>query len=124
MPKVLVIDDEPTLCRLLTTLLTEEGFFVQTAAHGREGLGILQREGGWVVLLDLMMPFMDGRAVLQTLRANRALLDNNVVVLMSAAGSLTQDPQLLQEPVQAVLLKPFDLENVLAVINQVAAHTC
>ena len=117
MSKVLVIDDDPALCQLLTMLLTEEGFHVRAARNGREGLGILQQEGGWLVLLDLMMPYMDGNAVLQVLREDRVLLDGNIVVLMSA-GNMAQDPQPLQEPVQAILPKPFDLESVLTLVNQ------
>ena len=121
MSKVLVIDDDTALCRLLVTLLTEDGFQVKAARNGREGLNILQQEGCWVVLLDLMMPYMDGRAVLQVLRDDPMLLDSNAIVLMSAAGNLAQDPQLIKEPVQAILPKPFDLESVLAVVTQLAA---
>ncbi|HEY7124848.1 MAG TPA: response regulator [Ktedonobacterales bacterium] len=121
MSKVLVIDDDPALCQLLTMLLTEEGFHVKAARNGREGLGILQQEGGWLILLDLMMPYMDGNAVLQVLREDQALLDSNIVVLMSA-GNMAQDPQPLQEPVQAILPKPFDLESVLTLVNQLTSQ--
>lgn len=117
MPKVLVIDDDPALCQLLTMLLSEEGFQVRAARNGREGLSILRQEGGWLILLDLMMPYMDGNAVLQVLREDRILLNNNIVVLMSA-GNMVQDSQPLQEPVQAVLPKPFDLESVLTLVNR------
>jgi CheY-like chemotaxis protein len=117
MHKVLVIDDDPALCQLLTMLLTEEGFQVKAARNGREGLNILQQEGEWVILLDLMMPYMDGEAVLQVLREDRALLDGNAVVLMSA-GNMAQEPQPLQEPIQAILPKPFDLETILALVKQ------
>ena len=121
MSKVLVIDDDPALCQLLTMLLTEEGFQVKAARNGREGLGILQQENGWLILLDLMMPYMDGNAVLQVLREDRALLDGNIVVLMSA-GNMAQDPQPMQEPVQAILPKPFDLESVLSLVNQLTSQ--
>jgi two-component system chemotaxis response regulator CheY len=121
MSKVLVIDDDPALCQLLTMLLTEEGFQVKAARNGREGLNILHQEGGWLVLLDLMMPYMDGNAVLQVLREDQTLLDSNIVVLMSA-GNMAQDPQPLQEPVQAILPKPFDLESVLALANQLTSQ--
>jgi CheY-like chemotaxis protein len=121
MSKVLVIDDDPALCRLLTMLLTEEGFEVKAVRNGREGLYILEQEGGWIILLDLMMPFMDGEAVLQVLRADRALLDGNLVVLMSA-GNMSQTTQVLQAPVQAILPKPFDLERVLTLVNQLASQ--
>ena len=121
MPKVLIVDDDPALCKVLTALLTDEGFQVQSARNGREGLDILRREDQWIVLLDLMMPYMDGRAVLQAMRAERILMESNKVVLMSAAGNLVHDAELLQEPAQAILSKPFEIENVLAIVNQLAS---
>lgn len=121
MAKVLVIDDDPALCQLLTMLLTEEGFQVKAARNGREGLSILQEEGGWLILLDLMMPYMDGHAVLQVLREDRKLLNDNIIVLMSA-GNMAQDQHPLQEPVQAILPKPFDLESVLTLVNQLTSQ--
>ncbi len=123
MPKVLIVDDDPALCKVLTALLNDEGFQVQSARNGREGLDILRQEGQWIVLLDLMMPYMDGRAVLQAMRAERTLMESNKVVLMSAAGNLVHDSELLQEPAQAILSKPFELESVLAIVNQLVSST-
>ena len=75
MSKILVVDDNESIREVLRLLLTGEGFFVRTARDGGEALDILQHESGWLILLDLMMPRLDGRAVLTYLRLHPDLLD-------------------------------------------------
>src|SRR5918912_3194653 len=57
---VLVVDDDPDILQTLGLCLTTEGYRVLTAANGREALDVLERERPSVILLDLMMPVMDG----------------------------------------------------------------
>jgi CheY-like chemotaxis protein len=122
MTKVLIVDDDDEIRDLLRDVLEEEGFEVDTARDGREALTILQRENGWVVLLDIMMPNVDGREVLRQLEENQRLLDNNKIALMSAGGRLAQEHHRLNNKVvQALLPKPFDLEEVLNVVQQLAS---
>ena len=121
MRKLLIVDDEPGILKLLSAILTEEGFQVQTASNGQEALSVLQQEGGWVVLLDLMMPRLSGYEVLQQLRTQPQLRDANVIVLMSAGADLQEAaPLLRQGEVQALLSKPFDLLKVLTLAQQLA----
>lgn len=122
MTKVLIVDDDDEIRYLLQDMLKEEGFQVGTARDGREALNILQRESGWVVLLDIMMPNMDGREVLRQLEENQPLLDNNRIALMSAGGRLAQERYRLDgNVVRALLPKPFDLEEVLDVVQRLAS---
>ncbi len=122
MTKVLIVDDDDEIRYLLQDMLREEGFQVGTARDGREALNILQRESGWVVLLDIMMPNMDGREVIRQLEENQSLLDNNKIALMSAGGRLAQERYRLDgNVVRALLPKPFDLEEVLDVVQRLAS---
>jgi CheY-like chemotaxis protein len=121
MRKFLIVDDEPGILQLLSAFLIEEGFQVQTARSGQEALSALQQEGGWVILLDLIMPRLSGYEVLQQLRTQPQLLDANVIVLMSAGTDLQgAAPLLMQGEVQALLTKPFDLVRVLTLAQQLA----
>lgn len=123
MPNILVVDDDASIREMLHFLLTEEGFVVQTARDGGEALDILQQESGWLILLDLMMPGLDGRAVLTYLRLHPHLLIGNRVILMSAAARWTPDYQALLTEVAAELPKPFDLDQVLSLVHELAAYS-
>jgi CheY-like chemotaxis protein len=121
MAKVLIVDDDEEIRALLQDMLSEEGYQVDTARDGQEALDRLQREGGWVILLDIMMPNVDGREVIRQLEDNHTLRDKNKVALMSAGGRLAQERMNLTSDVVAALLpKPFDLDDVLAVVSRLA----
>ncbi len=121
MAKVLIVDDDEEIRALLQDMLMEEGHQVGTARDGREALEVLQRESGWVILLDIMMPNMDGREVLRRLQADSTLRDRNKVALMSAGGRLAQERlHLTSDVVGAWLPKPFDLDDVLAVVSRLS----
>lgn len=121
MRKFLIVDDEPGMLKLLSAILTEEGFQVQTACNGLDALSVLQHEQGWVILLDLMMPRFSGYEVLQQLRTQPQLRHANSIVLMSAGADLQEAGSLLmQGEVQAILPKPFDLLTVLKLAEELA----
>lgn len=122
MAKVLIVDDDEEIRALLQDMLVEEGYQVDTARDGQEALDRLQRESGWVILLDIMMPNVDGREVIRQLEDNHALRDKNKVALMSAGGRLAQERlNLTSDVVAALLPKPFDLDDVLAVVSRLAS---
>jgi CheY-like chemotaxis protein len=121
MTKVLIVDDDEEIRTLLQDVLTEEGFAVGIARDGQEALDLLKHEGGWIILLDIMMPNVDGREVIRQLQINKTLRDKNRVALMSAGGRLAQERlHLATDVVEALLPKPFDLDDVLAVVSRLA----
>lgn len=117
MASVLVVDDEPAICTLLSVFLTTEGYHVRTAANGREALASLERgPRPDLILLDLNMPILTGREVIHTLRANQAWRSIPVVVLTaSAPGSAVMPPA---GTFSVLLHKPFDLDELLAIVNR------
>jgi CheY-like chemotaxis protein len=119
MGKVLVVDDDPAIRELLEDVLVEEGYHVVLARDGEEALDVLRREHGFLVLLDLMMPRLDGRGVIRALESQPAVRNNNRVVVMSAAERLFALSTVLQSEVVAEqIAKPFELEAMLAVVNR------
>jgi CheY-like chemotaxis protein len=114
-PLVLVVDDDPDILDAICDILDAEGYRVSRARHGREALEQVDNELPDVILLDLMMPVMDGVAFSQALRQRP---DGDVpIVVISADGN----PQRATA-VGAVgyLAKPFDIDALLA---QVAGIT-
>ncbi len=112
MPKILVIDDDPSIRSLLTDVLEVEGFAVRAAEDGFAGLRMIEADRPDCVVLDVMMPGMDGHAVLQRIRAAEDGLDLPVVMLTAAADD-AQAWQAWTEGVDYFLAKPFDPDELL-----------
>ena len=111
---VLVVDDQEAIRATLRTALDDEGFTVETAANGKEALDILERWQPCVILLDLMMPVMDGWAFREEQRRAGSTVP---VVLLSAAGRLEEHERSLGAA--AVIAKPFDIDRVISTIERV-----
>lgn len=114
--RVLVVDDDAGIRDVLVALLEDEGYEVRTANDGREGLAILEHWQPDLILLDLMMPHMDGRAFRAAQRELGRALQVPVVVI-SAARNADQVRHELGSA--ACLPKPFQIENVVEVVARV-----
>ncbi|MGA1373849.1 MAG: response regulator transcription factor [Flavobacteriales bacterium] len=84
-PTILLVDDEPDILELLAYNLAKEGFTVHTASNGREGLALAKELVPDVILLDVMMPEMDGVEACTEIRNDRTL-DHSVVAFLTARG--------------------------------------
>lgn len=111
MTTVLVVDDEVTLRELITLVLTDAGHTALTASNGAEALEVLAQEQPDVVLMDIMMPVLDGHEAVRRIRADPEL-QHVRVVLMSAA-----DPPPMDPTVSGFLPKPFRLGELLDVVS-------
>lgn len=78
---ILVVDDDPAFSAVMKDELTSEGFVVDTAKDGRSGLQKTLKDMPDLVILDLMMPFMDGLEMLREVRADERCKDINVMLL-------------------------------------------
>ncbi len=116
-PTVLIVDDEPPIRTMLVEALGLEGYPTETAANGREALDALAKGGPRVVLLDLLMKPVDGREVMQQLRANPAERARHKIILMSATHNLEGARDL---QVDGQLPKPFTLDQLLNTLTAVA----
>ncbi|HEY7126163.1 MAG TPA: response regulator [Ktedonobacterales bacterium] len=114
LPRVLVVDDDAAIRKMLVDVLSLEGFSAETARDGREALALLEASNYQVVLLDLMMPIMDGWELCRTLRERPTLRAQFSVVLMSAGEKLEQAQDLGAD---GYLAKPFDVNQLLELLE-------
>jgi CheY-like chemotaxis protein len=112
---VLVVDDETVIRAMVAEALSDEGYTVITAANGAEALELLKRHRPTAVVLDLMMPVMNGYAFLAACRAEPQSASTPVLVL-SAAPSLSE----ISAP---VMRKPFELEHLLSTVARLTARS-
>jgi DNA-binding response OmpR family regulator len=87
MAKIIFVEDEPTLQKTLCDILLKEGYDVKTASDGIAGLEMIKREKPDLVLLDLILPKMDGFTVLKKMREDAEIKDIPVMVLTNLEGT-------------------------------------
>lgn len=105
-PKILVVDDEPDVVMLIEATLRGDGFDVVKAYDGIGALDLVTSEKPDLILLDIMMPRMDGTEVRKRLLADPATADIPVIHL-SAVGDFEKQHQALAEGVTDYIVKPF-----------------
>jgi len=118
--RVLVVDDEPNLAEVVTMALRFQGFEVQTAASGREALAAVQRFKPHLMVLDVMLPDMEGFEVAARLGAQRA----GVPIVFLTARDATEDKvRGLSGGGDDYMTKPFSLEELVARIRTILRRT-
>jgi len=117
MSTILVVEDEPLIRDVLVAVLADEGYSVVTAGDGQAALEVLTREVPDLVLMDVMMPRLDGPATYRVIRSH-AHLDQLPVILMSAVAR----PMDLDPAITAFLRKPFDVDDLLPLIESVLSR--
>ncbi len=119
MPKkILAVDDEKFIVRLVQVTLERQGYQVVTANDGKEALEKVESERPDLMVLDVMMPYMDGFEVLQTLRRNPSTRDIPVIMLTAKA----QDADVFrgwQSGVDCYLTKPFNPLELVSFVNRI-----
>ena len=112
---VLIVEDDKNIAELLQLYLEKEGYAVSIAADGGQGLAKFRGEQPDLVLLDVMMPVMDGWAVCKTIRA-----ESQTPIIMLTAKSETDDKVTgLRSGADDYITKPFEMKEVLARIEAV-----
>jgi diguanylate cyclase (GGDEF)-like protein len=112
-PSLLIVDDEPDLRRILETLLHEDGYRVVTTGAGAEALALAQKQSFDLIILDLLLPDLDGFAVLGALRARPATA-LTPIILLSARDSAGEKVRGLQLGADDYVTKPFSAAELLA----------
>jgi DNA-binding response OmpR family regulator len=114
IPKILVIDDEPRILNFVGRGLRGEGFLVDVCAEGAEGLRHALAERYDLVILDLLMPGLDGTAVLRSILAKKP---QQSVIVLSALATTTSKVTALQLGAEDYLVKPFAFDELLARVH-------
>ncbi|MCW5213284.1 sigma-54-dependent Fis family transcriptional regulator [Desulfobulbus sp. TB] len=112
---VLVVDDEENMRHMLSVLLTEEGYQVETAANGQEAINLLKSRSFHFILCDIRMPTMDG---LTFLEAAQSLEHGATVIMMSAFGSVDTAIEAMKQGAYDFISKPFKTDEVVLVLKK------
>ena len=116
---VMVVDDEPDMRHLLRITLELAGYGVVEAAHGEAALEQVRRSPPQIVLTDQMMPRMNGRELIERLRADESTKAIPIVML-----SGTRAAQAGADAADAVLGKPFDPTELIVLVDRLTGKSC
>lgn len=117
-PTILVVDDDPAIRKMLVEVLSLEGYPTETAANGREALDKLPKGGPRIVLLDLLMPEVDGWGVMSALQEMPNERQRHKIILVSAWTNLERAQDLSPD---GTLTKPFTVNQLLNVLAPLSA---
>jgi len=113
---VMVVDDEPRVCQLFEKILSEEGYRVLTASGGERALAMAAEASPDLILLDIVMPGLDGVA---TLRELRKLGHRSPVIMLTAQGTLQTAREAMMLGAYDYITKPFNLDFLKSVLREV-----
>jgi len=115
-PRVVVVEDDPSIAWLIAVTLADEGYAPVVAHDGRAALRAVKEHRPDVVTLDLQLPDLDGRAVLRHLDTVGLSARQQVVIISSDAEWLTREERLA---VAGALSKPFNLGDLVRIVRDV-----
>ena len=121
MAKILVVDDDPAIRQLLTDVLEMDGHEVHLAVDGNDGLRLLELTRPDFVVLDVMMPGVDGYDVLRAIRAQEG--DPLPVLMLTAAADPASATRGWVDGVDYFLAKPFAPDAVLDLVESACGQT-
>jgi DNA-binding NtrC family response regulator len=119
MPRILVVDDAPSILRLLSQLLTEEGYEVGTAKNGEEAVKLLKTETFNLMISDLNMRPVNGA---ELLRKTRATYPEMGVIMLTAYETLYTAEQAAENGAFAYIVKPFKSAKLLDTVRRGLAY--
>jgi DNA-binding response OmpR family regulator len=114
--KILLVDDEEAIIDNLSAFLSRSGFQVMTASNGKQALALIKLESPDIVIMDVLMPEMDGRQALRQLRGEENWIP---VILLTQIGESTERAMALEEGADDYLNKPFNPHELVARIKAV-----
>ena len=113
MPRILVVDDEPDICRLIRRYAEHDGYETGGVSDGTEAVAICQKEDFDIIIMDVMMPDMDGYAACRKIRENKDI----PVLMLSARGEEYDKLFGFEVGVDDYVVKPFSPKELMARIN-------
>jgi DNA-binding response OmpR family regulator len=118
--KILVVDDEPNIVIALEYLLQREGYQVQKAYNGQQALDLLESWTPDIVVLDVMMPGMNGFEVARRLRQISAL-ELTKIIFLTAKGTQSDKESGYASGAEYYMIKPFDNDVFVSTVNEIMA---
>ncbi|MFH1836905.1 MAG: response regulator [Candidatus Omnitrophota bacterium] len=113
MKKILIIDDEPHIIKMVRSRLEANGYAVITALDGKEGLEKVEKENPDLIIVDVLMPKMDGYTFVRNLKKKRADIP---IIILTATQGMTD--LFEEEGITDQIHKPFETEELLGKIQK------
>jgi CheY-like chemotaxis protein len=120
--KLLVVDDDPDVHEMVTQLLEDSGYQIQSATDGAQAVAAVKKELPDIILLDLLMPQLDGFGVIERLRQNPETRDIPVVILTAKSLSATEEKSLDQRIYTVIQKQGLRGEALLESIARALSH--
>ena len=121
---LLIVEDDPLMQRMYQKIFTFEKYQVETASDGVEGLEKVRALKPTVVLLDVMMPKMNGLQVLEKIKADPDLKHIPVVMLTNLAGEKDAESALMKGAVKYIVKSEYDPKQIVGMVKEIiAAHS-
>jgi len=116
--KILIVDDEPDVASLLTLLLRSQGYEAVVASDGRQGLELARKENPDLIILDIMLPGLDGYKIARMLKFDESY--SHIPIIMLTAKVQEKDKALgLETGADEYLTKPFDTQLLLKKVKEI-----
>ena len=121
MHRILIIDDEPNIVLALELLMKKEGYEVRIVADGERAVQAATEFHPHLILLDIMMPGMDGYEVCQRIRTD-ALLKDVSIIMLTAKGREVEKEKGLALGADLYITKPFSTRQLVATVKEILAE--
>ena len=121
MAKILIIEDDPLMLRMYQKIFKFEGYEVTVASNGEEGIDQTRKEKPTLILLDIMMPKMNGLEVLDKLKNDPVTKKIPIVMLTNLAGSNDAEKALTLGAVKYIVKSEFDPKQVTNMVKEILA---
>lgn len=114
MSEILVVDDDPRICRNLSEILRDDGHNVEAVTSGNEALKLIEKDGFDVALIDLVMPELSGMELLAEIRRKRP---NTRVIMITAFATVENAVEAMKRGATDYVAKPFKMNEIQVVVN-------
>jgi DNA-binding response OmpR family regulator len=118
MKKILVVDDEPNIIMAVEYTLRKNGYEVFIARDGEEAIALAEKLEPDLVILDIMMPKVDGYEVLQHLKEHKTLKEATQTVIISAKQKESDVDKAMTLGAKAYIKKPFSMKKLLSTVSE------
>ena len=119
MTKILIIEDDPLMSRMYQKIFSLEGYTVEIAVDGLEGLEKTRSQKPTLVLLDIMMPKMNGIQVLEKLKLDPETKKIPVVILTNLAGSRDAENAMLKGAVKYIVKSEYEPKQIIDMVKEI-----
>jgi DNA-binding response OmpR family regulator len=116
--KIMIVDDEPNIVLALKFLMEEEGFDVQCFYDGDTAVENVTKVIPDLIILDVMMPGIDGFSVAKYIR-NQTILENTAIIFLTAKGTSQDKMEGYDSGAESYIVKPFDNDEIVSKVHQV-----